>query len=51
MSLLALHHRRFAALHHEVYLITTLIDGALVQIPGHAFVADAVGTVVRLAER
>ncbi len=78
MSLLALHHRRFAALHHEIYaafydglqpvlreirpaakpaelrrlaqLITTLIDGALVQIPGRTFVADAVATVVRLAE-
>jgi AcrR family transcriptional regulator len=77
MSLLALHHRRFAALHREIYaafydgllpvlreirpsattaelrrlarLITTLIDGALVQIPGRTFVADAVATVLRLA--
>jgi AcrR family transcriptional regulator len=78
MSLLALHHRRFAVLHHEIYaafydgllpvlrelrpkatmaelrrlarLITTLIDGALVQIPGRAFVADAIATVLRIAE-
>jgi AcrR family transcriptional regulator len=78
MSLLALHHRRFARLHHEIYaafydallpvlreirprartaelrrlarLITTLIDGALVQLPGRTFVADAVATVLRIAE-
>lgn len=31
-------------------LITTVIDGALVQVPGRTFVADAVRTVVRLAE-
>ncbi len=77
MSLLALHHRRFRKLHHEVYtafyesllpvlrelrprarraelldvarLVTTIIDGALVQVPGRAFVADAVATIVRLA--
>ena len=77
MSLLALHHRRFAKLHHEIYaafydgllpvlrelrpgattaelrrvarLVTTLIDGALVQVPGRAFVADAVATVLRIA--
>ncbi len=77
MSLLALHHRRFAALHHEIYgafydgllpvlralrpadttaelrrvarLVTTLIDGALVQVPGRTFVADAVATALRIA--
>jgi AcrR family transcriptional regulator len=31
-------------------VITTVIDGALVQIPGRTFVADAVSAVVRLAE-
>jgi len=31
-------------------LITTVIDGALVQIPGRTFVADAIAAVVRLAE-
>ncbi len=31
-------------------LITTVIDGALVQIPGRTFVADAVAAIVRLAE-
>jgi AcrR family transcriptional regulator len=30
-------------------LVTTLIDGALVQVPGRGFVADAVTAVVRLA--
>jgi AcrR family transcriptional regulator len=30
-------------------LITTIIDGALVQIPGRTFVADAVATVLRIA--
>jgi AcrR family transcriptional regulator len=77
MSLLALHHRRFAALHREIYaafydgllpvlrelrphataaelrrvarLVTMLIDGALVQVPGRTLVADAVATVLRIA--
>jgi AcrR family transcriptional regulator len=31
-------------------LITTVIDGVLVQIPGRTFVADAIAAVVRLAE-
>lgn len=32
-------------------LVTTLIDGALVQVPGRTFVADAVAAVVRLARK
>lgn len=79
MSLLALHHRRFRALHREIYgafyesllpvlrelrpgarpgelrdlarLVTTVIDGALVQVPGRTFVADATAAVLRLAQR
>lgn len=77
MSLLALHHRRFRALHGEVYaafydglvpvlrelrprakraelirtarLVTTVIDGALAQVPSRTFVAEAVDAVLRLA--
>lgn len=77
MSLLALHHPRFRALHREIYvafyeslvpllrelrpdarrsellrvarLVATLIDGALVQVPGRGFAADAVAAAVRLA--
>lgn len=78
MSLLALHHPRFRALHHEIYaafyaglvpvlrevrprapraelirmarLVTTLIDGALVQVPSRTFIAEAVAAVLRIAE-
>jgi hypothetical protein len=39
-----------AALTARARLITTVIDGALVQVPGRSFVADAVAAVVRLAE-
>ena len=77
MSLLALHHPRFRALHREIYLafyeslvpllremrpharrsellrvarlVATLIDGALVQVPGRGFATDAVTAAVRLA--
>jgi AcrR family transcriptional regulator len=77
MSLLALHHPRFRALHREIYLafyatllpvlrqlrptakraellavarlVTTVVDGALVQVPARGFVADAVATAVRIA--
>lgn len=31
-------------------LLTTLIDGALVQVPGRGFVGEAVRAVLRLAE-
>jgi len=78
MSLLALHQRRFRALHVEIYssfyealmpvlrelkpragraellgrarLISTLIDGALVQVPDRNFLAQAVAAVLRIAE-
>jgi AcrR family transcriptional regulator len=78
MSLLALHQKRFRALHAEVYgafyegllpvlgalrpqdgrarllrvarLITTIVDGALVQVPGRGFVAQAVAAALCLAE-
>jgi len=78
MSLLALHQKRFRALHREIYaafydallpvlrefqprasrtellsrarLITTLIDGALVQVPDRAFLGRAVAAVGRIAE-
>jgi AcrR family transcriptional regulator len=32
-------------------LVTTLIDGALVQVPGRTFAGDAVDAVVRIAKR
>lgn len=78
MSLLAIHHERFARLHREIYesfydglvpvlaeirprtpaelrrtarLVTTLIDGALVQVPARTFVADAVGAALEIAGR
>jgi AcrR family transcriptional regulator len=78
MSLLAMHHPRFRALHRAVYrafyqalvptlaalrpdasgaellatarLVTTIVDGALVQLPGRRFVDDAVAAVVGLAK-
>jgi AcrR family transcriptional regulator len=79
MSLLAIHHERFASLHREIYesfydglvpvlselrprataaelrrtarLVTTLIDGALVQVPARTFVADTVAAALQIAER
>ena len=79
MSLLAIHHARFARLHREIYgafyesllpvlaelrpratpvelrrtarLVTTLVDGALVQVPGRTFLADTVGAAIAIAER
>ena len=80
LSLLALHRRRFRALHQRIYrafydgltavlrelrpdatpaalarrarLITTVLDGALLQVPeeGDRFVASVVETVQRIAE-
>jgi len=78
MSLLAIHHPRFAALHREIYgafyegllpvlgemrpklkavelrrrarLVTALVDGALVQVPGRTFLADAVAAALAVAE-
>lgn len=79
MSLLAIHHERFARLHREIYgafygglipvlaelrpratqaelrrtarLVTTLVDGALVQVPGRTLLADTVETAILIAER
>jgi AcrR family transcriptional regulator len=79
MSMLAIHHDRFARLHREMYesfydglvpvlagirpratpaelrrtarLVTTLIDGALVQVPGRTFVADTVAAALEIAQR
>jgi len=79
MSLLAIHHARFARLHREIYgafydsllpvlaelrpratpaelwrtarLVTTLVDGALVQVPGRTLLADTVHTALVIAER
>jgi AcrR family transcriptional regulator len=79
LSLLAIHHERFATLHRQIYeafydslvpvlaelrprataaglrrtarLVTTLIDGALVQVPGRTFARDAVAAALEIAER
>lgn len=40
---------RRAELVNVARLITTIIDGALVQVPGRTFVADAVATILRIA--
>jgi AcrR family transcriptional regulator len=77
LSLLAIHHRRFARLHHEIYeafyesllpvlgelrpgakagelrriarLVTTLVDGALLQVPDRAFLADTIAAATDIA--
>lgn len=79
MSLLAIHHERFARLHREIYedfydslvpvlaeirphpspaelrrtarLVSTLIDGALIQVPGRSLLADTVAAAIAIAER
>ena len=40
-----------AELRRTARLITTMIDGALVQVPGRTFVDDAIAVIVELAER